>query len=206
MLMTWLLVWIASIGVPAAMRPITGTATGRLPSSSEVARTRPRLPSITLGVKPRERCAAGDAVRDRFRQLDHLDGARAVWQAADEAALLERRDQPMDAGLGAQVERILHLVEGGRHAGFLQPLMDEAQKLELLACQHLGIPPAEGQAAGRMHSGLAEPRAETNHEQTLSVPYVFRNHLIWSEQLYWPPKPRLKDGEQPIPLRLGGDR
>src|ERR1700736_3937993 len=24
--------------------------------------------------------------------------------------------------------------------------------------------------------------AKTNHERTLSVPYVFRNHLIWSEQ------------------------
>ena len=37
MLITWLRVWIASIGVPAAMRPITGTATGRPPSSSESA-------------------------------------------------------------------------------------------------------------------------------------------------------------------------
>ena len=55
MLMVWLRVWIASIGVPAAMRPMTGTATGRPPSSSEAARTRPRLPSITLGVKPRVR-------------------------------------------------------------------------------------------------------------------------------------------------------
>ena len=55
MLITWLLVWIASIGVPAAMRPMTGTATGRAPSSSEAVRTRPRLPSITLGVNPRAR-------------------------------------------------------------------------------------------------------------------------------------------------------
>jgi SOS regulatory protein LexA len=45
----------ASIGVPAAMRPMTGTATGRPPSSSEAVRTRPRFPSITLGVKPRAR-------------------------------------------------------------------------------------------------------------------------------------------------------
>ena len=35
MLMTWLLLWIASIGVPAAIRPITGMATGRPLSSSE---------------------------------------------------------------------------------------------------------------------------------------------------------------------------
>ncbi|MDB5517417.1 MAG: hypothetical protein JWQ17_4175, partial [Tardiphaga sp.] len=46
----------ASIGVPAAMRPMTGTATGRLPSSSDAtleARTLPSVPSMTLGVKPR---------------------------------------------------------------------------------------------------------------------------------------------------------
>src|ERR1700733_7671050 len=56
-LMVWLRVCSASIGVPAAMRPITGTATGRLPSSSEPppadGRTLPRLPSMTLGVEPR---------------------------------------------------------------------------------------------------------------------------------------------------------
>ena len=34
-LMVWVRVCNASIGVPAAMRPITGTETGRLPSSSE---------------------------------------------------------------------------------------------------------------------------------------------------------------------------
>ena len=138
MLMMWLLVWIASIGVPAAMRPITGTATGRPPSSSEAARTRPRLPSMTLGVKPRR---PADAVADRLRQLDHLDGARPVGQAADEAALLQRRDQAVDAGLRAQIERVLHLVEGGRNPALLQPLMDEAQKLELLAGQHRVVSP-----------------------------------------------------------------
>jgi hypothetical protein len=57
------------------------------------------------------RAARHHAVRDRFGKLDHLDGARPVRQAADEAALFERRDQPVNAGLGAQVERILHLVE-----------------------------------------------------------------------------------------------
>ena len=51
--MVWLRVWIASIGVPAAMRPMTGIVTGRPPSSSEPARTRPRSPSMTDGVKPR---------------------------------------------------------------------------------------------------------------------------------------------------------
>ena len=130
--MVWLRVWIASIGVPAAMRPITGTATGRPPSSSDAVRTRPRLPSMTLGVKPRERPATMPW-DDRFGQLDHLDGARPIRQAADEAALLERHDQPMNAGFGAQIERVLHLVEGGRHARFLEALMDEPQQLGLLA-------------------------------------------------------------------------
>jgi hypothetical protein len=27
-------------------------------------------------------------------------------------------------------------------------------------------------------------RPETNHERTLSVRYVFRNHLIWGEKHY----------------------
>ncbi len=89
---------------------------------------------MTLGVKPRRSDRGpGSTVSG---QLDHFDGARTVGQAADEAALLQRRDQAVNAGLGAQVERVLHLVEGGRHAGFLEALVDEAQKLELLAGQH----------------------------------------------------------------------
>ena len=45
MLMTWVLVWIASIGVPAAMRPMTGTATGRPPV---VLRGRPHPAEIAF--------------------------------------------------------------------------------------------------------------------------------------------------------------
>ena len=49
----WVRVWIAEIGVPAAIRPITGMATPRWTSSSSGllldGRTRPRLPSITDG-------------------------------------------------------------------------------------------------------------------------------------------------------------
>src|SRR5262249_4207355 len=78
----------------------------------------------------------GDPVGDRVRQPDHLDRTRAVRQAADEAALLERGDQPVDARLRAQVERVLHLVEGGRHPALLEPLVDEPQEFELLARQH----------------------------------------------------------------------
>src|SRR6185436_1835751 len=66
----------------------------------------------------------------------HLDGTRPVGQAADEAALLQRRDQPVDARLGPQVEGVLHLVKRRRNARFLQPLVNEAEQLELLAGQH----------------------------------------------------------------------
>jgi len=42
-----------------------------------------------------------------------------IGQSPDEAALLESSDQPMDAGLGAQIERILHLIDDG-DAGLLE--------------------------------------------------------------------------------------
>src|ERR1700712_4549064 len=50
----------------------------------------------------------------RIRQFDYFEGPRPVRQPADETALLERRDQPVNAGLAAQIERILHFVERGR--------------------------------------------------------------------------------------------
>jgi hypothetical protein len=37
---------------------------------------------------------------------------------------------------------------------------------------------------------LSEKHSKTNHEQTLSVPYVFRNHLISGEEVEGPFKPR----------------
>ena len=111
---------------------------------------------------------AAEPMGDRIRQLDHFDGARPIGQAADEATLLQRRNQAVDAGFRAQVERILHFVERGGDAGFLQALMDKAQKFELFAGQHCFSP----------ERSLAHEPVETNHERTLSVPYVFRNHLI----------------------------
>src|SRR5690606_28623777 len=45
-------------------------------------------------------------------------------------------DQPMDSRLALEVERVLHLLERGRNAGFLEPALDEEQKLVLLGGQH----------------------------------------------------------------------
>ena len=83
----------------------------------------PSDPSITLGENAR-RGAARPGETDSGSLIISMR-AGAVRQAADEAALLQRRDQPVNAGLGPQIERVLHLVEGRRHAGLLQPLVDE---------------------------------------------------------------------------------
>ena len=178
MLMTLDLFWIASIGVPAAMRPITGTATGRaLSSSGAAARTRPRLPSITLGTKPRARALVTPWATE-LGQPDHLDGAGPVRQAADEAALLERGDQAVNAGLGAQVERFLHLVEGGRHAGLLEPLVDEAEQFVLLARQHRPGPPKSlcpTILRTRTNSGLGPPAPKSNAAPKSTAPKQIMN-------------------------------
>jgi hypothetical protein len=54
----------------------------------------------------------------------------------------------VDAGLGAKVEGILHLVERGRDARFLHPLVDEHQQFVLLARQHGGGPMSENRNKG----------------------------------------------------------
>ena len=110
-------VWIASIGTPAAMRPITGTLTlCGIGSPSANCGTRPRLPSMTLGRKA-ARAGRGQRRRHGFRQADDLHRPRPVRQPAQEAALFKSGDQPVDAGFGFEVERLLHLVEGGGNPG-----------------------------------------------------------------------------------------
>ena len=102
---------------------------------------------MTLGVKPRRGLAA--AIDAELRQLDHLDGAGAVGQPADEAALFQRGDQAVDARFRAQIERVLHFVEGGRHPGLLQPFVDEPQQFELLAREHATGPSVGLRTAAR---------------------------------------------------------
>ena len=59
-----------------------------------------------------------------------------MGQAADEAALLQRRDQPVDAGFRGQVQRLLHLVERGGDARLLNTFVDEHQQFVLFAREH----------------------------------------------------------------------
>ncbi len=102
---------------------------------------------MTLGAKPRR--AAATPWATRFGQLDHFDRPGPVGQAADEAALLQRRDQPVDAGFGPQIERVLHLVEGGRHARLFQPLVNEAQEVRIVyASTSVALPRNEATTTG----------------------------------------------------------
>src|SRR5262249_18386482 len=94
-----------------------------------------------------------------------------------------RRDETMDAGLRAQIERVLHLVEGGRHAGFFQPFVDETQKFVLFAREHLEQSPvAVSFDSESLGSGLPVLALETKYERELYVRYVLRHHLTYSER------------------------
>ena len=47
-----------------------------------------------------------------LRQFQDFQGPRAMWQPPYEPTLLEPADEAMDAGLGFEVQGILHLVKG----------------------------------------------------------------------------------------------
>ena len=133
---------------------------------------------MTLGWKPRLRLAG--CGRLVLGQLDDFDGARAVRQAADEAALDQRRDQAVNAGLGFEIERVLHLVEGRRHAALLHALVDEEQQLFLFLGQHHVFPfpalrrssdPPRAQPASKTVAGAfrKENGSRQNRKRTLHV-------------------------------------
>ena len=133
--MEWLRFWIAEIGVPAAIRPMTGIEMSRLRSSAggrRGLRLAASPPSTTLGVK-RFWPAAPPA---RLGQANDLERPGAVGQAANEAPLFKRGDQAVDAGFRFEIERVLHFVKGGRNAGFAQAFMDEAEQFVLFSRQH----------------------------------------------------------------------
>jgi hypothetical protein len=51
----------------------------------------------------------------------------------------------VDARLAAQIERVLHFVEGGRNPALLHAFVDEHQKFVLLAREHRGLPSGESE-------------------------------------------------------------
>ena len=163
---------MAEIGVPAAIRPIIGTMTAGWSSASRVGpsgRTRPRLPGMTLG---ENFCNLGVAtVADSGSRKTSIARARLA-QPANEAALLERHDEPMNSGFRAQLQRFFHFVERRGHPRLLQALVDETQQLALLFREHLGL---QSTAPIRRRStvGRITILAKTNREQTLVVHALF---------------------------------
>ena len=140
------------------------------------------LPEMALDDAGRESPEARRRRSRGFRQAQNLERPRAVGQAADEAAFLERHDQAVDAGFRPQVERVLHFVEGGRNAGLFQALMNITEQFALLFGQHVcalsalvfaGPTSAPTGAAFRGKNHL-----KTNHERTIYVRAWFRKRRV----------------------------
>src|SRR3954462_1147485 len=109
------------------MRPITGTGTGRPLSSSEPLRTRPRLPSITLGVNPRVRpptpipCAtdSGSLITSMARALL---GRRRI-KPRSSSAVISRWIPDFERRSSAS---FISSKEGGTPASFSRSLMNRS--------------------------------------------------------------------------------
>ena len=116
------------------MRPYSGSshrAPRRWPPGRP-AGGRVKSPRMTFGAKlcasaprrePAPRCMR--ARRHVVRQSDHFQRAGAVMPAAQEAALLQRRDQAVDARFGLELQRLLHLLEARREAGRFEVTVDD---------------------------------------------------------------------------------
>src|SRR5256886_10775725 len=197
-LMVWLRVCNASIGVPAAIRPMTGTETGRLLSSSAPPRTLPRVPSITLGVKPR-----------RLLPLPPADSSGSLITSIARARLGRRRMKPRSSSAVMRrwipdFERrssasFISSKEGGTPDSFRRSLMNRRSSycLRVSISTNPQVDSAvrfQDSEIAKMEAGssfreLRIPLLETNHERTLYVPYVFRNHLISSQRDQVLPEP-----------------
>ena len=83
-------------------------------------------------------------VSQRIGQFHNFDRAGTMRKTTDETPLLKCGDQPVDARLGPQIKRFLHLVKRGGYAIALQPRLDEIQKIELFLGQHRVAPSGSG--------------------------------------------------------------
>src|ERR1700730_10793015 len=186
-LMVWLRVCNASIGVPAAIRPITGTATGRLPSSSEAAleaRTLPSVPSMTLGVKPRRPLplpppeSSGSLITSMARARL---GRRRIKPRSSSAVMrrwmpdFERRSSAsfISSNEGGTPDSFRRSLMNRRSSYCLRVSISSVPQVDIVCFRDLGV---RSSRFTRLH--LQAYLLETNHEQTLYVPYVFRNQLI----------------------------
>src|SRR5947209_15832362 len=198
-LMVWLRVCSASIGVPAAIRPRTGTATGRLPSSSAAGVLTVRLPSVpsmTLGVKPRRPLPAAASSGSLMTSMARARLGRRRMKPRSSSAVMRRWIPDFERRSSAS---FISSKEGGTPDSFRRSLMNRRSSYCLrvsistnpqvdsaVRFQDSEIAKAEAESSFR---DLQTPLLETNHEQTLYVPYVFRNHLISGQRDQGLPEP-----------------
>src|SRR5665647_2372474 len=188
-LMVWLRVCNASIGVPAAIRPITGTATGRSPSFSWLAleeRTLPSVPSMTLGVKPRRPLPAPDSSGSLITSMARARLGRRRMKPRSSSAVMRRWMPDFERRSSAS---FISSKEGGTPHSFRRSLMNRRSsyclRVSISSVPQFAVFKTRRLSQKAPESGdshLWTPRLETNHEQTLYVPYVFCNHLILGQQ------------------------
>src|SRR5215218_11231692 len=181
-LIVWLRVCNASIGVPAAMRPITGTATGRSPSSAgrlELARTLPRLPSMTLGVKPRRLPAAAWSSGSLMTSIARARLGRRRMKPRSSSAVIRRWMPDFERRSSAS---FISSKEGGTPLSFRRSLMNRRSSYCLRVNISTKVPRLMSSDSETLNSAICRYMLETNHERTLYVRYMFRNCLIYREQ------------------------
>src|SRR3954469_24428424 len=181
-LIVWLRVCNASIGVPAAMRPITGTATGRSPSSAgrlELARTLPRLPSMTLGVKPRRLPAAAWSSGSLMTSIARARVGRRRMKPRSSSAVIRRWMPDFERRSSAS---FISSKEGGTPLSLRRSLMNRRSSYCLRVNISTKVPRLMSSDSETQSSAISRYMLETNHERTLYVRYMFRNCLIYREQ------------------------
>ena len=110
-------------------RPVAVPVMGRIAAGTPIEAIQTR--SSTINVPP-ELLTTGEHFALEVRGDSMIDAGILDG----DIALLKRRDQSVDAGFGAQVERILHLVKRRRHSRLLETLVNKPQQLGLLTSEH----------------------------------------------------------------------
>src|SRR5260221_11024061 len=175
------------------MRPMTGTETGRLLSSSAPPRTLPRVPSITLGVKPRRPLPlpAAESSGNLITSIARARLGRRRMKPRSSSAVIRRWLQDFERRSSPS---FISSKEGGTPDSFRRSLMNRRSSY----CLRVSISSVPQFAvfksryvpfdSSRLIRKVApesqmtlicrHQESKTNHEQTLYFPYVFRNHLI----------------------------
>ena len=139
--MEWLWVWIAEIGTPAAMRPMTGMATESFAASSRRvcgSGALPRRPSMTFGRKPRWRIAAKLGLTASGRRITSSARARfgsRRMKPRSSSAVIRRWMPDLERRSSAS---FISSKDGGTPLSFRRSLMNRSSS----SCLRVSIDPA----------------------------------------------------------------